>query len=98
MEAAIQKAHDAGRIGGADVHQQLSAEVRRFAGIVTHGDADYRVLPELRRAAVADPRLEPIVEFVAEAQTPSFAPTGHGTVDGVHASFDRARELIASWR
>lgn len=94
-----------GEIDAPDAHQLLSGEVRRFVGTVTNGDADYVVLPQLRRAAVKDPRLERVVAFVAAVETPAFAPhaadthtdTGTDTGTGMAWAFEGAREVVSQW-
>lgn len=93
-----------GGLTASEVHHRLSAEVRRFAGTATGGDADYRVLSELRAASVRDPRLEPVVDFVASVEEPAFArPRGPETPGpdaggDAGAVFDRAREVIRAWQ
>jgi hypothetical protein len=84
-----------GELGAADAHQQLGAEVRRFVGTVTNGDADYRVLPELRREAVKDPRLDDLVRLVAALEAPAFAPGAPGR--DLDTGFEDAREVVRRW-
>lgn len=76
---------------------RLSAEVRRFAGTVTNGNADYLVLPELRRAALADARLEPVVTVVAGVESTAFAPSGSSDDAGLAAALEQAREVVRRW-
>lgn len=84
-----------GKVTTADGAALLSAEVRRFAGTVTNGNADYLVLPELRREAARDLRLAPVVEVVESAEDAAFAP---GRRDGVlDLLADRAREVVRGW-
>ncbi|WP_418058812.1 hypothetical protein [Pimelobacter simplex] len=89
----VERDHAAGRLGLADAHQRLSAEVRRFAGTATGGHADYRVLAELRPAAVRDPRLGPVVALVAAVQDPAFA----GGAAPLAPLLDQAREVVRRW-
>lgn len=84
----------AGAISAVVAHQQLSATVRRFAGIATGGDADYQAAPELRRAATKDPRLEPVAGFVEWVAPAAFA----GSLEpDVTTSVAKAREVIGGW-
>ncbi|MCR1785898.1 hypothetical protein KVF89_25410 [Nocardioides carbamazepini] len=76
---------------------RLSAEVRRFAGTVTNGNADYLVLPELRRAALVDARLEPVVAVVAGVESTAFAPSGPSGDAGLAGAFEQAREVVRQW-
>lgn len=93
----IERRHRAADLTTADFHQRLSGEVRRFAGTVTGGDADYRVLTELRRAAGADPRLEPVVRFVADVEAAAFAPSDRGAMPDPSGVTSRAREVVERW-
>lgn len=94
--------HSAGRTSSAEVHLQVSAAVRRFAGIVTDGDADYQVLPQLRRAAVKDPRLEPVAELVATCNSHAFVPSaadaGQRPDRAATSAIAAAQELVSTWR
>jgi len=99
--AEWERAAEAGRMSVAEAHQRLGAEVRRFAGIATGGDADYLVLPELRRAAERDLRLVPVVELVASLQEVAFAAPAAVALDGGEAgegtAFARARSVVLTW-
>lgn len=92
---AIEQAHLMGALTEADVHQRLSSEVRRFAGLATGGDADYLVLSELRRAAVRDRRLEAVADLVARTETPAFAPVPSSDVAPILAA---ARRVVTQWQ
>lgn len=92
--AQVESGHRAGEVSDREVHQELSAIVRRFVGTVTDGDADFQTLGELREAAERLPRLAPLVEFVASGYLPSFAPEETAPVDSALAD---ARELVTSW-
>jgi hypothetical protein len=94
--AALEASYAAGDLGPADAHQRLGAEVRRFAGTATNGDADYRVLPELRLAAVKEPRLEPVVWLLAVLEAAAFEPAGT-TSPPSPPVFARAREVVEQW-
>lgn len=77
-----------------DVAEML-LQVRRFTGIASGSDADYLTLPELRRAAVKDPRLDDVVALVEE-----FTP---GLFDGrtrldVETAQRRCAEVVTAWR
>ena len=90
----------------------FSALVRRFVGLLGDSnaddqavEADFATLPELRRAAMKDVRLRPVVAWLEEVQRVQFAPrppsgdpTGEvpalETVRRVHQA---ARELVLQW-
>lgn len=74
--------------------QRVSAIVRRFAGIASHGDADYQVAPELRRAAVKDPRLQPVADLVTWMEPAAFGGNAEPRLTDTVA---RAREVIDRW-
>lgn len=93
IDAILELASSGGLVQAA-AHQRLSAAVRRFAGIATNGDADYQALPQLRRAAVKDPRLAPVVEFVALVEPAAFG--GHSEISVVDSAA-RARSVVESW-
>ena len=73
-----------------------STALRRFVGLVTSVDADYLVLPELRRAAAKDSRLDPVVQLVASLESVSFRPAGPNDPD-VTSLVDGTREVVTSW-
>lgn len=75
--------------------QRISQETRRFVGLASGGDADYSSANRLRRAAVADPRLEAVARFVDETQAACFGPAARPDVAEVAT---RAREVVSSWR
>jgi len=85
-----------GELSAAEAAARLSAEVRRFVGTASDGDADYRVLSELRRSAVKDPRLEPMVALVEAVETWAFAPAGAAT-EPVGPLVEQAREVVRRW-
>lgn len=84
----------AGRIAASVAQQRLSATVRRFAGIAANADADYQVAPALRRAAVKDPRLQPVADFVDWIAPAAYADSDQPDVP---AAVLRAREVIDGW-
>ena len=86
--------HEAGDATAAEAQQRLSGIVRRFAGIAGQGDADYRATPQLRRAAVADPRLQPVAEFVGWIEPAAF---GGSSLPSVPDAVTRAREVVDEW-
>lgn len=86
--------HAAGECTAAVAQQRVSAIVRKFAGIASAGDADYQVTPALRRAAVKDPRLQPVAELVARLEPAAF---GGSAEPGVAEAVARAREVISQW-
>jgi hypothetical protein len=92
---ALERSHVDGELDVRGLCQRLGAEVRRFAGIATAGDADYVALPQLRRHAVKDPRLEPVVELVELLTPGAFAARAD-----VHPTrvLTRAREVVEQWR
>ncbi|MFC6152302.1 hypothetical protein [Nocardioides yefusunii] len=74
--------------------QEMSAQVRRFVGVVSDGDADYTTLPALRCAAVKDPRLDAVVTFLEHVRPGLFDGRSPLDVDDVHR---RAREVVQRW-
>ncbi|WP_235736274.1 hypothetical protein [Nocardioides alcanivorans] len=91
----IEAAVDGGVTTPADGATRLSGEVRRFVGTVTNGDADYRVLPELRGRAVKDPRFDGVVALVTEAEQLAFEPAREGAV--LTPLLERSREVVRQW-
>ena len=93
-----------------DVFSRL---VRRFVGLLGDAngadghavEADFATLPELRRAAVKDVRLQPVVAWLEEVQRVQFAPpppsgarTGEvPALETVRRAHRTARELVLQW-
>lgn len=90
----VENKHRVGGMSDREVHQELSAIVRRFVGTASGGDADFQVLAELREAAATRPMLAPVVEFVQAGYAASFAPDAEAPVADALA---RAREVVTTW-
>jgi len=91
----------------------FSALVRRFVGLLGDSsgadehavDADFATLPQLRRAAVKDVRLQPVVVWLEEVQRVQFAPRppsgeptgGTPALEVVRRAHRTARELVLAW-
>jgi hypothetical protein len=93
--ALIESRWRAGEVGAADASSRLGAEVRRFVGIVTGGDTDYRVLAEAKRLAVKDSRLDPVVDLWEVLEDAAFSLHSEVSVASLSR---RAREVVATWR
>jgi len=92
---AVARRCAAGELDGKAVAVGIGGAVRRFAGTVTDGDADYSTLPMLRRTAVKDPRLEPVVELLAW-----LAPAAYDGITQLDVERARlaAREVVSRWQ
>lgn len=75
--------------------QKISQLTRRFVGLASDGDADYASTAQLEQDALTDPRLEPLAQFVRDAQNSCFNPACHPDVSVVAAA---AAEVVNQWR
>lgn len=94
LEASMHAA-GSGELTARSASGRMGAEVRRFVGIVSDGDADFTTLPALRRAASADARLRPAAVFVGWLE-PHLFGTGE-PLDAVQVH-ERAVEVVEQWR
>lgn len=85
-------------VGGPDprraTHEVVRA-TREFIGLASDNLVDYWSTSQLRTAALRDPRLAPLFEFVSTTQDARFSP--HGALDPLEVGA-RAREVVTSWR
>lgn len=94
LEATLQAAQG-GVLAARSAAGRMGAEVRRFVGIVSDGDADFTTLPDLKRAARMDARLGAAATFVSWLEPHLFGTGEPVEVREVHR---RAVEVVEQWR
>lgn len=86
---------EAGRAPSPQEKARLTGRaLRRFAGLVLDGDADYQTAGQLRTAALKDPRLAEVSELTDRVDELAWGSPDDQATTELSA---RAREVVSSW-